>query len=318
MFSFLLFPYMAVTVMLYSIPLTMLGGWLYGYRGALITTVVTIPYHYLMLNYYSDDPAVLIETVNVFGIATQLFFSSCTALLKSNKERYIHLNSSLETFVEERTSSLRLLTEYLIEAEEAERKKTTENLLEGPLDSLKGMMGISTLLIKHLEEVNHPRLPQAQIINEQIHKTTMHLQNINHATKPASTAPEDFEKTITNLADQLTAISGSKVEMQPNCKWDKMKGDITEHIYHILHEALNNAVRHGEASNITVGVEESPNAITVYVQNDGTSIPTENQEGMGLPLMRYRAARIGASLTLEGGPGQDTVLKCRIPRKIVS
>ena len=44
-FSLLAFPFLRITVMLFSIPLSMAGGWLYRYKGALVTTAMSIPYH---------------------------------------------------------------------------------------------------------------------------------------------------------------------------------------------------------------------------------------------------------------------------------
>ena len=67
-FAFLAFPNLQITVMLYSIPLTMLGGWLYIYKGALLTTFATVPVHFILLNHYSDDPSVIFEAFNPFGI----------------------------------------------------------------------------------------------------------------------------------------------------------------------------------------------------------------------------------------------------------
>jgi len=316
--NLLLFPLFDVSVMLFSIPLVMLGGWLYYYRGALITTFLTIPYHILMLWICSGDVAIMFQSPQLFGMSIQLFLSLCTALLKANRDRYNQLNNSLKKEVEERTKDLRVLTDYLVQAEEAERIKTTARLLKGPHKSLKDMQDISSQLVQHLNETKRAGHQQAEIIDTLIQKTIIHLQTLNQASESISTAPIDFETTILELTKQLTEMFGTNIKVLPNSGWERMRIDTTSHLYHIIHEALNNAVDHGEASNITVGVEESPDTITVYVQNDGKSMPVENLEGMGLPLMRYRAARIGASLTLEGGPGQDTILKCRIPRAIVT
>ena len=105
-FIFLLYPYLGITVMLASIPLTMLGGWLYGYRGATLTTALTIPCHYAMLGYHSDSTAIIREAINPIGILTQLLFSNGTALLRRTRERGIRLHDSLGEMVAERTAEL--------------------------------------------------------------------------------------------------------------------------------------------------------------------------------------------------------------------
>jgi signal transduction histidine kinase len=313
-FSWGLFPLFNITALLCSIPLSMAGGWLYGYRGAALTTALTVPYHFLLLWFRAEDQALIIESVNVFGISSQLSLSVLTAYVRSIQDRYDQMNSSLEKIVEERTADLRLLTEYLLDMEEAERKKTTASLLIGPHESLKSMLGISTLLVRHLAETNHAGLSQAKTIDTLIGKAATHLQSLGHVTESISTAPADFEKTVIELSNQLATLSGATVNVLPNGGWERMENNITTHLYQIIHEALTNAVRHAEASNITIGVKEEPDAITVYVQNDGKPMLDSSHEGMGLPLMRYRASSIGASLSIDGGPDQDTILKCRMPK----
>jgi len=86
----------------------------------------------------------------------------------------------------------------------------------------------------------------------------------------------------------------------------------------LLGEVIDNAVRHGEAGSIRVAVEARDDRVVIDVADDGPGLseperlldpaaepdrPVE-QQGMGYPLIRKLALRLGAAISHEGdGPG---------------
>jgi signal transduction histidine kinase len=95
--------------------------------------------------------------------------------------------------------------------------------------------------------------------------------------------------------------------------------DRAAHLYRIVQEAINNAIKHAHARTITVRWTETERAHTLCVRDDGRGIPSAHVEGhsgdgMGLRIMRYRAQLIGASLHIEAGAEQGTAVTCTLPR----
>lgn len=308
-FSFLTFPVFSVTVFGISIPLAMLGGWFYRYRGAFITTFLVIPYNFCVLYFYVDEPE-QVGAMAVGSTLSTLLFSVGTAHLRLKQEQAEELNASLEKNIAERTADLRQLADHLIEAEEAEKRNTTTSLLKRPLKCLADMQCTSGKLAAYFEETKHSDLQQAKRLERLIRETTIHLENLDHAP---SLPFKDISQAINALVSKFATISKVHIEMVSSDQWTRLNIEISHHLHQILNEALTNAVRHGYASRITIGIEEGDGASTVFVQNDGNPIPDEIQEGMGLSLMRYHASKIGASLSIDGGSGKDTIVKCRIP-----
>ncbi|MEE9368888.1 MAG: hypothetical protein V3V05_08485 [Pontiella sp.] len=311
LFSLLAYPELKITVMLFSIPLTMLGGWLYTYKGALFTTLLTIPYHYFMLQFHSSAPDVLIEAFNPFGIGTQLCFSLSTALLKTTQLQYLHLNEGLENIIEERTRNLRQLTDHLIETNEMNVALTSSGLLSNPMNQLNDMLVSSNILSQNLKTDQHSGSDTANIIENLTGQCLHELQSMEHYLSPEA----DFNfQSILKLVQQFDMLAGENTKVIARGDWQEIKAETCGNLYPIVHGAITNALRHAAPTRIIIHAQNNPTAYVVSIENDGKTTPHEIIDGMGLPLMRYRASRMGASLSIGKGAEDNTRIECVIPR----
>jgi signal transduction histidine kinase len=309
--SFFLFPFFSITVMLASIPLAMLGGWLFRYSGAIATTLLTVPYHYLMLSYHSDSIAVIREAFNPFAFTSLLVFSGSTTLMKTSQERHQQLNKALQKLIDERTSELKQVTNRLLEIKQHEHSGILSTLLEKPLEQLHTMHRISLQIEEH-QEKGSTKAAHARHITDIIDNCANNIQ----ALKSFSTINdpgENLEQTIRQLADQLTQMSEVKMEIIANGAWPQIGTEKTHHLCHLIHEAVSNALRHAAPTHIKIILDKKDTEDCVYIENDGTPLPASPQEGMGIPLMNYRASKIGGHFKIGSMPNQNTRVECRIP-----
>ncbi|MEP0712981.1 sensor histidine kinase [Algoriphagus sp.] len=75
--------------------------------------------------------------------------------------------------------------------------------------------------------------------------------------------------------------------------------------YRVAQEALNNAIKHAEATHIKIVFSRQNGHIRVCVEDDGKGI-TKESLGNGLGNMRNRAARIGRELKIDSTLGHGT------------
>jgi signal transduction histidine kinase len=100
-------------------------------------------------------------------------------------------------------------------------------------------------------------------------------------------------------------------------------GDLTREaevtFYRIAQEALNNVIKHANASHISVILETRGDVVQLIVEDDGVGFDTADAEviekGVGIVGMRERAALIGATLDIESAPAGGTTLYLRVPRR---
>lgn len=106
-------------------------------------------------------------------------------------------------------------------------------------------------------------------------------------------------------------------------------GDVAEitdagtiaHLYRIVQEAVNNAVRHGKAQRVDVTLAQARGALVLRIEDDGRGLPDEalkeKGEGVGLRSMRYRARLLGASLRVANRKGGGAAIKITLPLQLL-
>ena len=89
------------------------------------------------------------------------------------------------------------------------------------------------------------------------------------------------------------------------------------HLYRITQEAVNNAIKHGRAKNVTVSLNTQNNQVMIIIHDDGVGLPKSGPRasGMGLRVMNYRAAMIGATVSVEPAPEGGTLVRCVMPNR---
>jgi signal transduction histidine kinase len=83
--------------------------------------------------------------------------------------------------------------------------------------------------------------------------------------------------------------------------------------YRIVVEAVNNAVRHSGATEVTVRLQLRPDALELVVRDDGAGLTDVRGTGVGLGSMRDRATEVGGSCTVSSPPEGGTEVAARLP-----
>jgi PAS domain S-box-containing protein len=86
-------------------------------------------------------------------------------------------------------------------------------------------------------------------------------------------------------------------------------------LYRIVQEALNNVIKHAQASQVKVQLIAASECIRITIEDNGVGFDTritENGGGQGFRNMRERAGSIGATCSFESNPGEGTKVTVEI------
>ena len=149
------------------------------------------------------------------------------------------------------------------------------------------------------------------------------IQNIRSST----TVTNELSHAVTALGEELAgshdgetgpatfrvSVEGTPRDLRPILRDD---------IYRIAREALQNAFRHAQASQIEADITYGDSLLRLRVRDDGKGIDPKHlhagRDGhWGLPGMRERAQQIGAQFEMWSEVGAGTEVELRIPGSIV-
>jgi signal transduction histidine kinase len=122
-----------------------------------------------------------------------------------------------------------------------------------------------------------------------------------------------------DLLAQLTEASTSRTELSFRLALEKtprLPENVHASFYRVAQEALNNVAKHARASQVTLELHVNPQKpeqagerrveLRLVVEDDGTGFSPENEQQLGLGIMRERAADIQADLTIDSRIGEGT------------
>jgi len=87
-------------------------------------------------------------------------------------------------------------------------------------------------------------------------------------------------------------------------------------LYHNAREAVMNALKHAQAQNIWIEVEQEGDEVQMVVRDDGVGFDTTapGPEGhYGMTMMRERATVASGTFDVKSAPGQGTTITVRFP-----
>jgi len=96
----------------------------------------------------------------------------------------------------------------------------------------------------------------------------------------------------------------------------KLKKPVEVGLYHIAQEALNNALKHASASQVTVRILAHAKQVTLEITDNGVGFDprsvAQHGGGVGMASMQERTTRLGGTLQVISAPGQGTSIRVRV------
>jgi signal transduction histidine kinase len=136
------------------------------------------------------------------------------------------------------------------------------------------------------------------LLDESMHE----LRRVAHHLMPESLSRCGLKIALSDFLDNIPIASfkwyGNESRLDP--KMEVM-------IYRVVHELVNNALKHSGASHILVQVIREDDRIAFTVQDDGKGFdPTVSTEGMGLRNTCDRVKSFGGSMDIVSVAGEGT------------
>ena len=209
------------------------------------------------------------------------------------------------------------LERALLDVSAREQRRIGQDLHDGLGQHLTGIAFMAKVHEKKLAETDPVAAAEAgklvRLVNESVHKT----RELARGLLPVMSDAQGLMSALQMWADEVEDIYG--ISCKFDCPWPVIIRDIavSTHLYHIAQESVNNAIKHGAATKIAIGLSAENGIGTLQILDDGAGIPEDRQDsrGMGLHIMTYRSAMIGGRIEIFGNPEHGTTVSCVFPVK---
>jgi len=99
-------------------------------------------------------------------------------------------------------------------------------------------------------------------------------------------------------------------------KEEALTPEMASHLYQIAREALDNTIRHAQATRVTVTLDRVGRELLLFVEDNGQGFDLAaqlNAQTAGIEEMFTRARLIEGELNIHATPGQGTLVQLRAP-----
>jgi PAS domain S-box-containing protein len=222
--------------------------------------------------------------------------------------------------VKERTTAegqVRELLRRIIDTQEIERRRIARDLH----DNLGQQLTALRLNLGLLREecAAQPALCEKIGRTEEIaRRLDEEVDFIAWELRPAALAEVGLAAALENFVREWSEQYGVRADFHAvGLDSHRLAPEVEVNVYRIAQEALNNIVKHAEASSADVVLERRDGYVTLVVEDDGKGFQpggvADGDRGMGLLSMGERAAQVGGTLEIESEPGVGATVYARVP-----
>lgn len=193
------------------------------------------------------------------------------------------------------------------------------DLHDGLGQHLSGILYLSKRLQNRLAGKQAEEEAQAAEILSLVKEAVATVRNMAKGLRPLGDHPSDLSQGLADLAAATQAATGIPCDYEAPRSVLVLDPPEAEHLYRIAQEALSNAVRHSQASRITIRLEQLDDVTRLAVTDDGAGFAAVERKpdgqdggGMGLSIMEHRTQLLGGRFRIESAPGAGTRVLCEI------
>src|SRR3984957_1659193 len=195
------------------------------------------------------------------------------------------------------------LEKAILEISAEEQRRIGQDLHDGLGQHLTGIAFMSKVQEQKLADKGLAEAVEAarivSLVNEAINKT----RELAHGLLPVISDSHGLMSALKRWAAEVETLFHISCRLQIDEPVLIDDANVSTHLYRIAQEAVNNAIRHGQAKHVVINLFPGDDYGILKIENDGCSLPepAPSGSGMGMQIMNYRARMVGGSLKVESG-----------------
>ena len=214
-------------------------------------------------------------------------------------------------------SERKQLESEIIEIANRERRRLGADLHDGLGQELTGISLMLRSLAKGAAPAAFDGAPELNEIITLVNHAIQSARKMALGISPVTLEPGGLLPALQALVGWSRSSFDIDVRLRVSIRAPLLIGEsAAAHLYLIVQEAINNAVRHGRARSICVALRTNRALVSLSIADDGVGIGENpvRAAGMGLKLMEYRSAVIGGVMRIKRLPAGGTRIRSVCPQ----
>ena len=231
----------------------------------------------------------LFFTIIAIGVIVFFYFSRKKIIQKELEKRDLEIKHQ------------RLQLRAIIITQETERKRIAQDLHDD-ISSKLNVVSLNSHLLNRNGLTSADILEITSNIIEITGKALQSTRRIAHDLLPPVVDKFGLDAGIEELCDEYNSSKVVVVTYDNEIVFDDVEKDNSLHLFRILQELMNNSVRHGKASSISIRFQLVDGFKTCFYSDNGLGFDissTKNQLGLGMKNIQSRVDFLNGSIKIK-------------------
>ena len=247
-------------------------------------------------------------------------FESCLALFYSDERLFSDEDISLMVMFSEQAAlaveNARLRQQIERTAIIEERNRLARELHDSVTQSLYSLTLLAEGWRRHTHAWNARQVDSMLLELGQIAQQALkEMRLLVYELRPPTLTSEGLIGALQHRLSVVEKRAGIETRLTTNDTLS-LPAAMEQELYRIALEGLNNALKHAQATRVSVDVQEESNGISLHIQDNGCGFDMQalaENVGIGLESMRERVERLRGNLTIDSVVGSGTTISVRVP-----
>ncbi len=211
--------------------------------------------------------------------------------------------------------------EMLVQAQEAERQRLSRQMHDGPAQALSNFI-LQTEIAMRLFDIDKGKArKELEELKQSATTTFQKVRDFIFDLRPMMLDDLGLVPTLKRYVDVLKDQSETDLRLVVTGMERRLEPYLEVMVFRAIQELLNNSVREGQASQVTLQLDMGEANLRVTCEDNGKGFALDNlqePEYMGLKVIKDRAEMLGGLMEIHSVIGQGTEVTFQIPATVNS
>lgn len=222
-----------------------------------------------------------------------------------------------QEFLAGQINQQKLISSKIVENLEKEQNRIAREIHDGIGQMLTGLkFSLESIDLKDqersLQKIDYLKKLSLDIIKG-IRTATFNLA-------PPELSDHGLFPALNKMAAELSKLTGKNIYFINKTNFNQRLDSLVEiNVYRLVQEAVNNAIKYAQSSNVIIQLSHSANLLSITVDDDGVGFTSKKENsnfertGMGFLFMKERVDYVNGRFFVNSIPGEGTKISFNIP-----